>query len=1029
MLYPKNKAKELTDELFKNPTAEYRATPFWAWNSNLDKPELFRQIEVFKKMGFGGFHMHVRQGLTVEYLGEEFLSAISACTEKAESLDMLAWLYDEDRWPSGVAGGIVTKTKKYRQKFLTMTVTDREDCAQSLEQAAETGKPFFIGAFSVQIDKDGKMTAFTPVDRFSNCQNKRLFFVEQQQGGEPRYNYQSYVDTLDKTAIDEFIKVTHEKLKNTVGDKFGKTIPAIFTDEPLFMANVAPASGFDTKDVKFAWTTDFAKTYKSTFGSDLTEVLPELFFATDLDSAKQTRYNYYTHLSERFNNAYMDNIGKWCEDNGIALTGHLMGEDTLYEQVLSNGDAMRAYKNMQIPGIDLLFNDCDFNTAIQCRSVVRQLGKEAMLSELYGVTGWDFDFRGHKFQGDWQACLGVTVRVPHLAWQSMKGEGKRDYPAPISYQSPWHEQYSFIEDHFARINTALTRGNPIVNLAVLHPIDSYKTVYSSLAETADIRDELEDNFRETTDWLLSLGYDFDFISESLLPDLCADGGYPLCVGKMKYDAVILSDCTTLRPHTIKVLEQFKSAGGKVIVMGRVPYMSLGVMSDAAKNVLNGATVIMRSKEQLRQAINHLPKITVKNLSSSKDSGLMFTLRQDGNYKWLFGANMRKQTFPHEISRRDLAITLDGCYTPTLYDTLSGDKKELSFKTSNNSTTFYITVYDLDSILVKLSPAKPNLNMTFTENKQDFVELKTPFEVNYSLSEPNVLLLDTAFYSADGKDFVGPEEIMRIDAEVRKEFNLQSRRTKVVQPWAVKDSPEDHKVSLIFHVNSDIDYSGALLALEHPNTCDIRFNGQVVDNTAVGYYVDMDIKTVKLPDIKCGLNVLQISMPFGLRTDLESCYIIGKFGTNCVGRNTKIVNAEDKLCFGDVTRQGLFFYGGNIEYVQPIDLDFDGDLEVTVSHYRGAVIQVLFDGNEVGKIAFSPYKLKIKNAKKGSHEIKYILNGTRYNTFSALHNLNADKSHVYMGPDFWRSENDAWAYEYFVRPMGILKAPIVKIAKN
>jgi hypothetical protein len=59
-----------------------------------------------------------------------------------------------------------------------------------------------------------------------------------------------------------------------------------------------------------------------------------------------------------------------------------------------------------------------------------------MLSELYGVTNWDYDFRGHKSQGDWQACLGVTVRVPHLAWQTMKGEGKRDYPASIFYQSP-----------------------------------------------------------------------------------------------------------------------------------------------------------------------------------------------------------------------------------------------------------------------------------------------------------------------------------------------------------------------------------------------------------------------------------------------------------------------------------------------------------------------------------------------------------------------------------------------------------------
>ena len=93
-----------------------------------------------------------------------------------------------------------------------------------------------------------------------------------------------------------------------------------------------------------------------------------------------------------------------------------------------------------------------------------------MTSELYGVTNWDFDFRGHKLQGDWQAALGVTVRVPHLTWTSMAGEAKRDYPASISYQSPWYKEYPLVENYFARVNTALTRGVPHVKLAVIHPV-------------------------------------------------------------------------------------------------------------------------------------------------------------------------------------------------------------------------------------------------------------------------------------------------------------------------------------------------------------------------------------------------------------------------------------------------------------------------------------------------------------------------------------------------------------------------------
>lgn len=53
----------------------------------------------------------------------------------------------------------------------------------------------------------------------------------------------------------------------------------------------------------------------------------------------------------------------------------------------------------------MLYDSRELNTAKQAQSVVHQYGREGMLSELYGVTGWEFDFRGHKLAGDWQAAL------------------------------------------------------------------------------------------------------------------------------------------------------------------------------------------------------------------------------------------------------------------------------------------------------------------------------------------------------------------------------------------------------------------------------------------------------------------------------------------------------------------------------------------------------------------------------------------------------------------------------------------------
>ena len=70
-------------QLFANPGALYRDTPFWGWNSRLDGEELHRQIGIFHQMGMGGFHMHARTGLGTPYLGTEFMKLVRQCVGDA----------------------------------------------------------------------------------------------------------------------------------------------------------------------------------------------------------------------------------------------------------------------------------------------------------------------------------------------------------------------------------------------------------------------------------------------------------------------------------------------------------------------------------------------------------------------------------------------------------------------------------------------------------------------------------------------------------------------------------------------------------------------------------------------------------------------------------------------------------------------------------------------------------------------------------------------------------------------------------
>ncbi|MEM2414977.1 MAG: hypothetical protein QXM98_01580 [Thermoproteota archaeon] len=65
--------------------------------------------------------MHSRIGLATPYLSEEWMKCIETCVKEGEEAGVYSWLYDEDKWPSGFAGGTVpAKNEEYRAKTLIM---------------------------------------------------------------------------------------------------------------------------------------------------------------------------------------------------------------------------------------------------------------------------------------------------------------------------------------------------------------------------------------------------------------------------------------------------------------------------------------------------------------------------------------------------------------------------------------------------------------------------------------------------------------------------------------------------------------------------------------------------------------------------------------------------------------------------------------------------------------------------------------------------------------------------------------------
>lgn len=1028
MLYDRNRTDRLEKETFEHPPAWFRGAPFWAWNTTLDRQELLWQIDRLKEMGFGGFFMHSRSGMATEYLSGEFMELVRACAEHGKEAGMLPCLYDEDRWPSGAAGGYVTEEKKYRQK--TVCLSREEPEAMEARFAGEEREPRLLAVYDVRFDGEDRLEDYRMTEPGEPAQGERWYLYTMLKPLTGWHNGFTYLDTMNAEAVDAFIDVTYRAYKRELGGEFGEGIPIIFTDEPNYGEIRMKEFARDGKMAEFPWTQTFRETFRQRFGYDMVECMPELVWNKKGDEPSTARYHFYAHASELFAGAYGDRIGRWCAENGIAFTGHVLKEDSLFSQMSAVGEAMRQYREFTIPGIDLLCDERQFATAKQAQSVARQYGREGVTSELYGVTGWDFDFRGHKFQGDWQAALGVTLRVPNLSWVSMKGSAKRDYPASIGYQSSWFREYRFIEDHFARVNAAMTRGVPEVRVAVIHPIESAWITEGVREHTALAGSALNECFQDLVQWLLRGQIDFDLVSESLLPELYDGKAEGFCVGRMRYQTVLVPPLVTVRSTTLKALEDFLGRGGRVIFAGKVPACVDGWPGDGAREVYDRAEKVPLLKTDILGALEEERQIAVCGQGGERRNDLVYQMRREGENRWLFIAHCDP---PDRVDGRDscrdrIRITVKGRWKPTLYDTVNGGIQEIPCRVANESTRFTVPCQALDSLLFLLTPGsgeasgrepaegeRPLQAFAASERRIDL-----PDFAEYRRSEPNVLVLDRCRWSRDGVNYSpGREELLRIDRAIRQELDYPMADGTDVQPWRIPAERPSEYVWLRFAFDSEAEAS---CSLGYEELEEVWLNGEKVEVRQSGYFADHAIHTMALPGLKAGENVLTARVPIGRRISLENLFLIGDFGVKVVGAYASVIREPEKLAFGSVTGQGMPFYGAAVTYRIPFACEA-GSLRVRTDYYKGALISVRMDGREAGRIVLPPYELVLPDVAAGEHLLELTLFASRINTFGALH-LCVPVS--WKGPNMWYTEGCGWADEYQLTDVGIMKKPVLTI---
>lgn len=1056
MLYKKSKT-EFSKEVFRNPDTCYRGAPFWAWNCYVTKEMIDEQIRYFQEMGMGGFHIHVRVGLKNQYLDDEFLELVRYCDQRAKERGMLCWLYDEDRYSSGIAGGEVTKTIAFRSRNLRLSVRKREDITDTREQflkkQADNERTYgcLLKVYDIVLE-DGYLEDFRvmePGDDIGEARGTIWYVYEEIARETPWCNNQTYVDTLNPAATKDFIEKTHEKYASVLQEEFGESVPAIFTDEPHFSGMGFPAYAEGKEDICLPFTEEMPEKYRQRCGMDFYQALPDIIWNRKGKEISPERYYLYEVCAEQFASAYCRPLGQWCGEHNLLSTGHILGEESLAGQAGVVGEAMRCYREFQLPGIDNLCDNREYSAAKQAASVARQYGREGALSELYGVTQWDFDFEGYKLSGDWQAALGITTRVPHLAWASMAGEAKRDYPAAIGWQSPWYRDFNYIEDHFARVNYCLTRGEPVVHVGVIHPIETMWLYQGPADQAAGKREQLEADFRNLTEWLLTGGVDFDYISESLLENFDFQGeedGF-VC-GKMKYQVVLVPDCINLRDNTFRRLKAFRERGGAVFFCGTVPRYLDCAESEQLGRFVKQCRWIPMCKNDLLDALEPWRELEVRGTDGGRKEYYLHQLRQEKSCRWLFLAQAYKglQSRQKRVwGRRPLhapellTIRLKGHWLLEKWDTLTGQMEALESRFEGGSTAFKCPMYGDDSLLLRLLPVTEGRDLAVEAVEKDGNRNGTGLEVlqkrrqasGFTVSEPvayqtdesNVFLLDRFAYAL-GEEAYAPEcELLKVDNLLRERLGYPLRTEFVEQPYVRKQKDsEEHMVWLRTAIWSDVPVSGCRLALEEPWRYSGTLNGREICMKPVGYYVDKALQTVELPALQAGENELVLHFRFVNAANLEWMYLLGEFGVQLLGSYRKIVRKPEQLFWGDYTGQGFPFYTGNMIYHGEFTCEEEGDKILRIPYYAGAAVKVSVDGGEWQMAALLPNECILKDLKKGNHRISIICLGNRFNGFGQLHMIGDDV--VWLGPNSWRCEGTSWTDVYQIKPMGVLSAPVI-----
>lgn len=491
-------------------------------------------MQYYRDRGLGGIVCNVAfdQYLQSESHWQTLEKGIAACRQ----LGLTVWLYDEEGYPSGAAGGLVlAKDAQY----------------EATEMAYDTarGEPFVV------------RRAYEYTHAANNYHAARR-----------------YANLIDDRAARCFVEITHEAYRRRLEPFFGDTIQAVFTDEPSLIAvdigripeparsRVRVADPLDPNVLSLPsvpWCYDLPDRYRERYGQDLMRQRRSLFVG-DLDTDRQVRRQFWQLVAELTADRYFGAIQKWCQTHRVAASGHTLHEESILHHVPLEGNALKVLTRMDIPGLDMLSSDPaavihgGWLTAALPSSAAELTSVRRVMTEISDFSqkmsgGGPASLPDMQAAAGWQAAWGVTEFTLYY--------GTEDRPADTS------RAYG---DYVGRLNAILKPARFDRRVLLYYPIYDLWAEYLPVAGPLRLESQ-SSRARQIVASFMQLG---QAIQRSQIPFVLADhehlataridGEGRVCVGAGEFECLVVPQGVELAPDAAAIVARFQQSGGQVL---------------------------------------------------------------------------------------------------------------------------------------------------------------------------------------------------------------------------------------------------------------------------------------------------------------------------------------------------------------------------------------------------------------------------------------------------------------------------------